>query len=271
MREPNVIASFLLGLPLVCAVSTTAQTAVAGEKARAAVAAETAQPPVGGEAAPAPAAGRETTLAPWGGPKSQHFWIDAQAGVESVQLQTFNADFETVSVGLLPASGVGPTANIGAGFRLVFLTLGVRGRVASFQDNAPTRTIGTWQIWTFDGELGLRAPLGRVEPHGALAVGYASFGGLGTAVRGLSAGLDVHGIDGRLEGGVDYWVAHNVSIGADVSGGLLAVARPGVSARDLATPKAIGTINDAKARVLEANGSSVGSMFAVTGDLGVHF
>jgi hypothetical protein len=60
-------------------------------------------------------------------------------------------------------------------------------------------------------------------------------------------------------------------VGVDLSAGLLAVSRPGVSVRDLATPKQIGTINEAKARVLEASGSSVGSMVAATGEVGVHF
>jgi hypothetical protein len=153
----------------------------------------------------------------------------------------------------------------------VFLTLGVRGRVTSFENSAPGQDVSTWQIWTFDGEAGLRIPLGRLEPHAALAVGYASFGGFGSAVRGLSAGLDVHGVDGRVSGGLDYWVAPALSVGIDASGGLLAVAREGVSARDLATPKQVGTINEAKARVLEANGSSIGSTFAMTASLGVHF
>jgi hypothetical protein len=240
-RHLNAIA-LRFAVPLVCALPSAAQAMAAGEQ--------------------------ETT---WDGPKSQLVWIDAQAGLESVQLRTFNADFDTVSVGFLPTGGVGPTANIGAGVRLVFVTLGFRGRVSSFEGNAPTQTVGAWQIWTFDGELGLRVPLGRLEPHASLTAGYSSFGGFGTAVRGLSAGLDVHGVDARVDAGADYWVTRTISVGVDVSGGLLAVARPGVSARDLATPKEIGTVNDAKARVLEANGSSVGSTFAVTAVLGVHF
>jgi hypothetical protein len=207
----------------------------------------------------------------WGGPASQHVWIDAQAGVEYINLETFNADFDTVSVGLLPTSGVGPTANVGVGLRFVWLTLGVRGRVASFEDSSPTQTVGSWQVWTLDGELGLRAPLGRFEPHGAIAAGYSSFGGFGNAIQGLSAGLDVHGIDGRIEGGADWWLTRDLSVGVDASAGLLGVARPGISARDLATPKEVGTVNEAKARVLEASGSSVGWLFALTGDLGVHF
>jgi hypothetical protein len=266
-RRIAILGFALVSVPLVCVAPAAAQTAALPE-----------QPPADPQRAEPqtdarhPAERRPAKIEPaWAGPMSQHVWIDAQAGVESVQLNTFNANFDTMSVGLLPSSGVGPTANIGAGLRLVFLTLGLRGRVATFYDNAPTQTVGAWQIWTLDLEAGLRIPLGRIEPHAALAGGYASFGGFGTAVQGLSAGLDVHGIDARLDGGLDYWVAQSVSIGLDGAAGLLAVARPGVSARDLATPKQIGTIDDAKARVLEASGSSVGSTLALTCDVGVHF
>jgi hypothetical protein len=250
-------AVLLFSSPLICAVvPATAAQAAEGPA------------PVAEGRAPAPAGGEQE---PEWDPKRQLFWIDAQAGIESVQLQTFNADFESVSVGFLPTSGVGPTANVGGGFRLLFLTLGVRGRVTSFENSAPGQDVSTWQIWTLDGEAGLRIPLGRLEPHAAIALGYASFGGFDTAVRGLSAGLDVHGVDARVGGGLDYWVAPAVSVGVDASAGLLAVAREGVSARDLATPKQVGTINEAKARVLEANGSSVGSTFALTAALGLHF
>jgi hypothetical protein len=199
---------------------------------------------------------------------SQLVWIDAQTGIESVQLQTFIADFDTVSAGFLPVSGVGPAATLGAGLRFGFVTLGARGRVASFEDGG---TVGSWQIWTLDGELGVRVPLYRLEPHVVLAAGYSSFGGFGSAIHGLQQGLDVHGVDTRFGAGVDYWITHNVSLGLDVTAGLLAVARPGVSVRDLATAKQIGTLNDAKARVLEASGSSVGTTLALTGALGVHF
>jgi hypothetical protein len=208
---------------------------------------------------------------PWGGPTSQHVWIDAQAGVEYINLQTFNADFKTVSVGLLPTSATGPTANVGAGVRLVFLTLGVRGRVASFQDSSPLHDAGAWQVWTLDGEVGLRVPLGRFEPHVAIAGGYTSFGGFETAVNGLSAGLDVHGIDARLDAGADYWITHQISVGVGASGGLLGVARPGVAVGDLIAGHQVATLNEAKARVDEANGTSFGWTFALTGDLGVHF
>lgn len=207
----------------------------------------------------------------WDGPMSQHVWLDAQAGVEAVQLQTFSANGDTLGVGLLPTSGVGPTLRAGAGLRFGFLTVGLRGRVATFENDSPSSNVTSWNIWSLDGELGMRVPLGTTEPHLALAGGYSSFGGFSDAVNGLSAGLDVHGVDARLDAGVDFWVTHALSLGVDASGELLALARPGVAVRDLATPMSVGTLNEAKARVLEANGSSVGTGVALTGLLGLHF
>lgn len=207
----------------------------------------------------------------WDGPMSQHFWVDAQAGAEAVQLQTFSANGDTLGVGLLPTSGVGPTLRTGAGLRFGFLTAGLRGRVATFENQSTSSNVTAWNIWSLDAELGVRVPLGTIEPHLALAGGYSSFGGFGDAVNGLGAGIDVHGVDARLDVGVDFWVTHALSLGVDASGELLALARPGVSVRDLATPKSVGTLNEAKARVLEADGSSLGSALALTAMLGVHF
>lgn len=223
--------------------------------------------------APTQACASEEHDAPprWPGPRSQFVWIDAQAGVESVQMETFNANFQTLTVGLLPTAGVGPTANVGAGIRLVFVTLGLRGHLSTFGDDSLLPTVGAWQIWSLDGEIGLRIPLGRFEPHVAIAGGYTSFGGFDAALAGLSAGLDVHGLDARIGAGLDWWLWHAISLGINADAGLLAVARPGISARDLAMPKQIGTLDQAKVRVLEASGSSVGTMVSLTGDLGVHF
>lgn len=220
-----------------------------------------------GQARPASDA-RPTIQPESGGPVSQHVYLDAQTGIESVQLRTFFADFNTVSAGVLPTWGVGPTARVGGGLRFGFLTLGLRGRVAAYDDPA---TVGPWQIWTLDAEIGVRVPLHRVEPHVVLAAGYSSFGGFGSAVAGLSQGLAVHGGDVRLGAGVDYWVARNVSLGLDLDGELLAIARPGVAIADLATAKQIGTLDDARARVLEASGTSIGAAASLNASVGLHF
>ena len=247
--------AFLLAVvPVVCAATVRAQTTGREAPAREAPARDRVVV-------------REKTTS-WGGPMSQHVWIDARAGVEAIELQTFSANFEQFSAGFLPTSGVGPTASVGAGLRFGFLTLGARDRVASFDDAADA---GSWQVWTLDGELGVRVPLRRVEPHFEFAGGYSSFGGFGSAIAGLKDGIDVHGVDLRLGMGVDYWVTRNVSLGLDIDEQLLAIARQGVSVRDLATAKEVGTINEAKARILEASGSSFGSATAVTGAIGTHF
>jgi hypothetical protein len=44
-----------------------------------------------------------------------------------------------------------------------------------------------------------------------------------------------------------------------------------VSLAELAEAKNVGTLNEAKARVLEASGSGVGSSLTVTGGAGFHF
>ncbi|WP_394829633.1 hypothetical protein [Pendulispora albinea] len=203
-------------------------------------------------------------------PKREIVWMKAEAGFESLHLRTFKADIDTVSLGILPANAVGPTVGVGVGVRFVFVTLGVRGRFSSFGGDAPGQREG-FQLWTLNAELGLRAPVGRFEPYVTLAGGYATFGGLSTAFDGLRRGLDVNGVNTRLAIGVDYYLTQNISVGASLGGELLFITRHGTSVRDLATPREVDTLNQAKARVLEANGSNVGAAWSGTAGLGVHF
>ncbi len=227
------------------------------------------EPPAASAATPKKAIvedrGAEST---WRGPSSQHFYLDTQAGMEWVQLETFVADFNTYAFGLLPTSGVGPSATVGLGGRFGFLTLGGRGRLSSFGGDGGFD--GAWQLWTLDAEVGIRVPLGRIEPNLKLAGGYAASSNFGRAVANLN-GVDLRGLDARLGAGLDYWLLHNVSIGAEADFGVLAVTRPGVSLQDLATAEQVSTLNQAKARVLEASGSSVGTVLAFTANVGVHF
>jgi hypothetical protein len=204
-------------------------------------------------------------------PTHEFVWANAEAGFENVHLQTFSANTDAFTAGLFPTAASGPTFGFGAGLRIVFVTLGARARVALFNDDDPQRTVGNWQLWTLDAELGIRVPLGRAEPYFTVAGGYATFGGLSTALAGVSDGLNVHGIDARAAFGIDYYLTRRFSIGAQLGGDLLFVARDGVSVADLAAAKKIGTLNDAKARILEASGTSAGSAWALTGGIGLHF
>lgn len=193
-------------------------------------------------------------------------WVNGEVGVEFANLRRFDANLDTLTVGLTPSSGVGPAAGLGVGVRFVFITLGVRGRVGAMQSSG-----GAWQLWTLDAELGLRIPLKRVEPYLTLAGGYAATGNFGYAVAGLGSGLDVSGANLRLGAGIDFYITRAFSVGGNVSGEMLILARRGVPLRDLAAAKQIGSIDDAKARVLESNGTSFGGALTFSAVVGLHF
>lgn len=201
----------------------------------------------------------------------QWLWLDGQAGYAVANLRTFNADSETLGVGIVPTSGSGPTFGIGAGVRLVFVTLGLRARVASFRGNTETGDSQAWKLWSLDAEVGVRVPLNRIEPHFTLGLGYTSLGAFGDAVDGLKGGLAVGGANVRIGAGVDYFLTRNFSLGVDLTGELLVLARKGVSLESLAAAKRVGSVDDAQARVLQSSGSSVGTLVSLTGGAALHF
>lgn len=198
--------------------------------------------------------------------RTEWLWMNAEGGVEAANLTTFNANSDTLTVGLTPTSGVGPTVGLGAGFRLFIFTLGARGRLGVMQPGASN----AWQLWTLDAEAGIRIPLGRFEPYLTLSGGYASLGNFGQAISGLGSGLDISGANVRAGGGLDFYITHGFSVGGAITGEMLVLGRPGVSLRDLAAAKQVGTINEAQARVLEANGTSVGGALTFTLGVGLH-
>ena len=201
-------------------------------------------------------------------PKSKIVWFDVEAGVSSVNLNTFSTNFDQFSVGFIPQSGIGPSVGGAAGFRLVFLTLGARGRAARFSGNGPVRE---WSMASIDGEIGVRVPLHRLEPHLTLASGYTTFGGFGDALQGVQQGLRVNGFNARIGFGVDYFVSRYVSIGGLASGELLMLTRPGVPVREVAALPTSSTLDAAAIRFLEAQGSTYGTALALTGGLKAHF
>jgi hypothetical protein len=204
-------------------------------------------------------------------PKSKLVWLDAEGGLSSANLHTFSADFEKFSVGFLPRSGTGPMGGAAVGVRFVFLTLGVRGRVASYQDDDPSRNVNGWTMSSLNGEVGLRAPLGRLEPFMTVGGGYTTFGGFGSAIDGAGRGVNVNGANARLALGFDYFVSRYLSLGAAGTGEVLMLTRPGIPVREVAKLPGSRTAEDATVRFLESNGSTYGAALALTGGLKVHF
>jgi hypothetical protein len=184
----------------------------------------------------------------------EFLWLNVELGFEHLGLETFSAD----NLGLVKTSQTGLLYGAGLGLRLIFITAGVRFRLGTFD---------AWQLWTLDAEVGLRIPLGRLEPYLLLGGGYASLGNFGS--ENIGAGLnsddvDVTGYNIRFGGGLDYYVTPVFSVGAAVTGDILGLSRPGVDVSDLQAA-------ETEAEVLAADGSGLG--FGVTGTvvLGLHF
>jgi hypothetical protein len=198
------------------------------------------------------------------------FWLNSGVGIEYVNMRTFRADPDTLSAGFFPTVATGPTVNLGAGVRVYMLSLGLRGGVAWLDDSA-RENLGSIRLWSIDAEAAFHILSARIEPYLLLGGGYSTVGGLDDAVEGLGNGLDVNGANLRLGLGMNLRATPTLSFDARVSGELLALSRRGVPLRDLARPVEVGTLNEAEARVLQGNGSSLGTALTFTVGPAVRF
>jgi hypothetical protein len=184
----------------------------------------------------------------------EYFWVDVDAGYQYLSLQAFHDD-SLLDGSLIEDSGSGFEVGVGAGVRLIFVTLGARLRLAQLAD---------WTLWTLGGEVALHLPMGALEPSFTLGVGYAA---LGTPkADGLPSGfdadeVDVSGVDARLGANLDYYVNPLLSVGARGSFEALALWRSG--AAELAdVPGAESYAHD---------GSGVGFGVTLSAAVGLHF
>lgn len=201
------------------------------------------------------------------------FWIEVQGGYEHVGLKTFNVeDTEfaavpdpsdlTPGVQIIETTSNGGTLSAGVGAQLVFLTLGVRGRMGFFE---------AWQIGRVGGELGFRIPLGVVEPRFDLGGGYAALGSFDSGVV-----PDVIGIDGgyaRAGAGIDFYPVSILAIGAYASFDFLALKRAGISLAEIQNfeQSSGNALTDAQEKALLIDGAGYGAGFAIQGTVGLHF
>lgn len=190
----------------------------------------------------------------------EFFYINAEVGGEHLGLQTFKAN-NLVDAGVVKTSQTGLVYGAGLGLRLVFITLGPRFRIGTFDQ---------WQLWTLNGELGLRIPLGDIEPYFTFGGGYASVGSFDSGNLGgklNSDDVDITGYNIRGGFGLDIYLSSAFSIGANLTGEMLVLTRPGVDPSKL---QATGTSADAS-QVYQADGSSIGAGVTLTGVVGLHF
>ena len=201
---------------------------------------------------------------------AQPFWANLRGGYQVLDLTTFTLeDQEDFSADLVPTRASGPVGHMATGLRIGGFSLGARGSIMSLTD-VSGGGLGGATLWSIDADLGLHVGAGSdFDPYLMLGAGYTAIGGLHP--RGLDAQIHVRGYNTHLGLGFDYYVANNVAFGVLALGQVLFVTRPGVDARDLLTPKEVETLGEAKARALEADGSSVGTALSIIAGPSLHF
>lgn len=196
-------------------------------------------------------------------------YVDVQGGAQIVGLRTFNLD-ENFGADLIKTESQGFVMGAGVGLRLVFLTFGARARVGLF-DN--------WDLFSVGGELGLRLPIGNLDPHFELGGGYTALGSFESslksgAVQSALDNTDIAGFYVRAGGGIDYYVTPTFSIGAMASFEVLGLTRPGLDPAKITQIKADPTLTDIqkkKADLLAFDGTSYGAAGTAMAVVGIHF
>ncbi|MEP7125916.1 MAG: hypothetical protein ABJE95_33600 [Byssovorax sp.] len=199
------------------------------------------------------------------GRRLEWLWVDVGGGFEHLGLRTFNPKNEAFAAGFVNTTETGGTLTGGLGARLLFFTLGARGRIAFF-DSYNRLSLGP--------EVGFRFPIGNLEPHVDVGFGWTGLGSFNGTVAGDAGAISMRGVYARLGGGLDYYLSPVFSVGVVGSFELVHLTRPGISSAQLATIKALPSLTAAEsARVdlLGTEATSNGGAFSATGQLGLHF
>ena len=197
-------------------------------------------------------------------------YIEAEGGYSHVGLRTFNIDEQNFSAGFLETASNGAFVSAGVGARLVFVTLGARGRIGFYD---------AWDIFSVGGELGFKIPLGNLEPHFELGGGYTALGSFKDAVQqgAFQQALDqisIAGFYARASAGIDYYIVPAFSSGARAGFEVLGLTRPGLDPSAIAQIKQNPSLSDLQrkqADLLALEGTSYGATGSLSGVLGLHF
>ena len=171
----------------------------------------------------------------------QWVWVDGGVGIGHYGFGTFDGG-DLVDQSAVKTTQTGLVADVGAGLRIVYFTVGARFRYAPLPD---------FRLWTLGAEGGLHIPLGALEPYFTLGAHYLS-------AAPTTGTLDIKGFDARLGAGLDYYLTNMFSVGANLTGDLLVLMRP----------KLDGVPADS---VYAADGSSIGGSVALAAMMGLHF
>lgn len=192
-------------------------------------------------------------------------FLTADVGYRMLQINKFEIDGEgDVTPELIPATshGVAPGAQLGV--RLWFVSLAVRGEVAFFQaTQGEAFDDGQFRLYSVDGELALRLPLGRLHPYLLLGGGYSGLGGLSNMRLGGQREGSSQGANVRGGGGFDVLAGRYGVFGlrATIEGLFLSSTTP---IGELLSADGVDTSDDAEQRAREVDGSLGGYSAAIS-------
>jgi hypothetical protein len=192
-------------------------------------------------------------------------WVDVGGGFEHLGLRTFNPKEEAFAAGFVDTTANGSMLSGGLGARLLFFTLGARGRIAFFSP---------YNRLSLGPEIGFRFPIGNIEPHADVGFGWTGLGSFNGAVAGDADAIAMRGIYARVGGGVDYYLTPVFSVGVGASIELLHLSRPGISPDQIAALQALPNLTASERERAERLGTAAtsdGGAFSATGQLGLHF
>lgn len=192
------------------------------------------------------------------------FWIDTYLGGSYIDMRQFSSD----KLQIENASSAGPMFALGAGIRLVVLTLGVRAKY---------NALSAFNMWQLNGEVGFKIPIDKVDILFGVHGGYSFVGSLGdgTVAAGSSAtptnadAVKVRGWNAGLDSAFDYYVSPTFSIGAGAFVDGLFLNRPPVDKPAGLTAEQSALLDQDP--LYQQSGTSAGLQAGGALRLGLHF
>ena len=194
-------------------------------------------------------------------------YVNGEAGFSHINMEQFSGS----QLALVKSNSSGPMFGLGAGVRLLIFTLGARARL---------HQLSAFSLWTVNGELGFHIPIARFDPYLSLHGGYAFVGSLDNAsvaspdpsVPSPAGDTSVHGFNGGISAGMDYYITSLFSLGVDGTGDFLFLKRPPVG-----LPASVSSLPAAQQQrikndpIYSKSGDSAGFGFSLSLHAGLHF
>jgi hypothetical protein len=151
-------------------------------------------------------------------------WLNGELGGSYANMTSFSVE----NLGITKDSGGGFMAGIGAGIRIVVVSLGVKLR---------WHKLSTFNLVQANGELLFKLPISKVD---VLIGGHGGYSGVGslndlfasnaaqnaTTAADLTSNVSVRGWNAGIDLGFDYFITNYFSLGLGLTGDFLYLQRP---------------------------------------------